>query len=88
VARGYFAQAVHTFSPRIFGTVRLVGASSPAFTGTNRLRKNMTTAELTVGYRLDHDLTIRAGYYMSRRYGATDWSHSAITSLVWAHRWF
>jgi hypothetical protein len=88
VARGYFAQAVHTFSPRIFGTVRLVGASSPAFTGTNRLRKNMTTAELTVGYRLDHDLTIRAGYYMSRRYGATDRSHSAITSLVWAHRWF
>ena len=88
VARGYFAQAVHTFSPRVFGTVRVVGASSPAYTGANRQRKNMTTAEVTMGYRLDRDLTIRAGYYVSRRYGATDRRHTAIASLVWARRWF
>lgn len=88
VARGYFAQAVHTFGPRIFGTVRLVGASSPAYTGADRQRKNMTTAEVTMGYRLDHDVTLRAGYYMSRRYGAVDRNHTAIASLVWARRWF
>jgi hypothetical protein len=88
VARGYFAQAVHSFTPRIFGTVRVAGASSPAFTGGIRVRRDMTTAEATFGYRLDHDLTIRAGYYMSRRYGATDRSHTAIASLVWARRWF
>ena len=27
IARGYFVQAVHTFSPRLFGTARLVSAS-------------------------------------------------------------
>jgi hypothetical protein len=89
VARGYFAQAVHTFAPRIFGTVRVASASSPAFAGASpRVRKSMTTMEATVGYRLDHDLTVRAGYYMSRRYGLTDRSHTAIASLVWARRWF
>jgi hypothetical protein len=88
VARGYFAQAVHAFGPRLFGTARLVGASSPAFTGAVRLRRTMTTAELSMGYRLDHDLTVRAGYYMSRRYGANDRAHTAIASLTWARRWF
>jgi hypothetical protein len=88
VARGYFAQAVHAFGPRVFGTVRVVGASSPAFTGSSRRRRTMITAELSMGYRLDHDLTLRGGYYMSRRYGATDRSHTAVASLTWARRWF
>jgi hypothetical protein len=88
VARGYFAQAVHAFTPRILGIVRVVGASSPAYTGAIRQRRNMTTTELTGGYRLTHDLTLRAGYYASRRYGATQRDHSAVASLVWARRWF
>ena len=88
VARGYFAQAVHAITPRIFGVVRVVGASSPAYTGANRQRRNMTTAELTAGYRLTHDLTLRGGYYVARHYGANRRSHSAIASLVWSRRWF
>jgi hypothetical protein len=88
VARGYFAQAVHAFGPRVFGTVRVVGASSPAYTGAVRVRRTMTTAELSLGYRLDRDFTLRAGYYKSRRYGATDASHTAVASLTWARRWF
>lgn len=88
VARGYFIQGVHAFTPRIFGVVRLVNASSPTYTGAVRQRRSMTTGEVTGGYRLTHDLTLRAGYYMSRRYGATQRSHSAIASLVWARRWF
>jgi hypothetical protein len=88
VARGYYFQAVHTFSPRLFGTLRLVGASTPAFVSGVRVRRSMTTAELSAGYRLTHDLAVRAGYYSPRRYGATSRSHTAVVSLVWARRWF
>jgi hypothetical protein len=88
VARGYFVQAVQTFSPRLFGTVRLVGASTPTFSGSRVKRVSMTTAELSAGYRLTHDLTVRAGYYATRRFGADDHRHSAIVSFVWARRWF
>ena len=88
VARGYFAQAVHAFTPRVFGVVRVANASSPVYTGAVRQRRSMTSAELTGGYRITHDFTLRAGYYMSRRYGSTEGKHSAIASLVWARRWF
>lgn len=88
IARGYFVQAVRTFSPRLFGTVRIVGASTPVYAALIRTRRSMTTAELSAGYRVTHDVTLRGGYYANRRYGVQDCSHSAIASLVWARRWF
>jgi uncharacterized protein with beta-barrel porin domain len=88
VARGYFVQAVRTFSPRLFGTVRIVGASTPVYVASRQVRRDMTTAEFSAGYRISHDFTVRGGYYTQRRFGVQDWSHSAITSLVWARRWF
>jgi hypothetical protein len=88
VARGYFVQAVQTFTPRLFGTVQLVGASAPALLGPQRVRKTMTSTEVTAGYRLHEQLTIRAGYYASRHYFAPERTHTAVASLVWAHRWF
>ena len=88
VARGYFVQAVQTFTPRLFGTVQLVGASSPALIGLSRDRKTMTSTEITAGYRLHEQLTVRGGYYASRHYFARERTHTAVASLVWAHRWF
>jgi hypothetical protein len=88
VARGYFVQAVRTFGPRLFGTVRHVSASSPAYVNGIREGRSMTTTEVTAGYRLRRELTARGGYYASRRFGSTDRSHTAILSLVWSKRWF
>ena len=88
VARGYFVQAVQTFTPRLFGTVQLVGASAPALLGQARARRTMTSAEVTAGYRLHEQLTVRAGYYGSRHFFAPERTHTAVASLVWAHRWF
>jgi hypothetical protein len=88
VAQGYFVQAVQTFTPRLFGTVQLVGASAPALLGPARIRKTMTSTEISAGYRLHEQLTVRAGYYASRYFFAPDRSHTAVASLVWAHRWF
>ena len=88
VARGFFVQAVQAFGPRLFGTVRVVSVSTPVDTGGLQERRRRSTAEVSAGYRLGHDLTVRGGYFMSRRYGATDSTHMAIASLVWARRWF
>ena len=88
VARGFFVQAVHAFGPRLFGTVRVASVSAPVYTGVLRERRRRSAAEVSAGYRLGHDLTVRAGYFMSRRYGASESSHMAIASLVWARRWF
>jgi hypothetical protein len=88
IARGYFVQAVRTFSPRLFGTIRVARASSPAYTGFSRERRTMATTELTAGYRLGRNFTVRAGYYASRRFSARQNSHTAVMSLVWAQRWF
>lgn len=88
VARGYFVQAVRTFGPRIFGTIRIAHASSPVYTVVSRERRSMATTEVSAGYRMGRDLTVRAGYYGSRRFGAGQRSHTAVLSLVWAKRWF
>jgi hypothetical protein len=88
IARGYFVQGVQAFGPRLFGTVRIAGASSPAYAGGARRRRTMTATEVSAGYRLGQGVTVRGGYYASRRYGVEAYSHTAVASLVWARRWF
>ena len=88
VTRGFFVQAVQAFGPRLFGTVRVVSVSTPVYTAVLTQRKRRSTAEVSAGYRLGNDLTVRGGYFMSRRYGAPERSHMAIASLVWVRRWF
>ena len=46
------------------------------------------TAELTAGYRLTREWTVRAGYYGDRQYRTTNWDNQAGVSLVWARRWY
>lgn len=88
IARGFLVQAVQSFTPRLFGTVQLVGASAPAFTGQGRVRRTMTSTEVSAGYRLHEQLTVRGGYYASRHFFAPERSHTAVASLIWSHRWF
>jgi len=79
---------VQTLTPRTFAAGRLTRASSPvpAAGGTRRLARSV--AEVTGGYRLTPELTLKAGYQASRAFGASDWNHAAVWSLVWAQRWF
>ncbi len=88
IARGYFVQAVQTLTPRLFATVRTVGASTPVLPRNEGARKTMTTTEVTAGYRLGRTIALRAGYFTSRRFGADRRTHSAVASVVWAQRWF
>jgi hypothetical protein len=88
VSRGFYVQAVHTLSPRLFAATRVVRASTPVIEGTAEVRRTRSSAELTAGYRLTPRLTLKAGYQTSHSFANTNWNHAAVWSLVWAQRWF
>ena len=81
VARAFYVQGVQTITPRLFGAARLARVVTP-------IRTTRTTAELTAGYRVTREVTVRGGYYGDRRYGGTRWDNQAAVSVVWARRWY
>jgi hypothetical protein len=87
VASSYYLQGVQTITPRIFGAARFARAEPPPLF-ISGLRSNRMSGELTAGYRLTREWTLRAGYYRERRYLATKWDNQAGVSVVWARRWY
>ena len=85
VSRGFYVQGAQTITPRTFAAARYTYATTPTRALTRSTRES---AEVSGGYRLIPSLTLRAGYEGSRRFGATDWDHAAVASIVWAQRWF
>jgi hypothetical protein len=88
ISRGFYVQGVQTITPRTFAAARLTRASSPVQTAGGRARWTRTTAEMTGGYRLSPDVTLRAGYEAGRAFGVQNWNHAAVFSVVWSKRWF
>ena len=88
VSRGYYVQAVQTLSPRVFAAGRFTHASSPVQMIWGRERQTRALMELTGGFRLTPQLTLKGGYEGERRFNVGDWDHSAVASLVWSRRWF
>ena len=91
IARAFYVQAAQTLTPRTFAAARYTWASTPltplaALDGEGRVTR--AVAEVTGGYRLRPDLTLKVGYEGERRFLNADWSHAAVASVVWAHRWF
>ena len=88
VSRGFYIQGVQTLTPRTFAAARVTRASSPVRTANGTVRWARTAAEITGGYRLTPELTLRAGYEAGRPFGVANWNHAAVASVVWAKRWF
>ena len=86
-ARSFYAQAVQTLTPRLFGAGRIVRTQSPPFF-VSGLVAHRTLVELTAGYRVTTDWTIRGGYVQERRYTRPDWDRQGTVSIVWARRWY
>jgi hypothetical protein len=88
ITRGFYVQGVQTLTPRIFAAGRITQVSSPVLRGDQRVRSTRGAFELSAGYRLTADWTVKGGYEASRRFGAVTWTHAATASVVWAKRWF
>lgn len=87
-ARSFYMQGVQAITPRLFGAARVARVRTPPVFPGPPVRRTWTTAELTAGYRLNPDWTVRGGYYGQRTYTALDWDNQAGVSVVWAKRWF
>jgi hypothetical protein len=87
IARAFYLQGVQTITPRLFGAARLARAEPPPFF-ISKIQANRMTVELTAGYRLTREWTLRGGYYGDRRYLATRWDNQAAASIVWSRRWY
>ena len=88
VSRGLYLQGVQTITPRIFAASRFTRVSAPAFVNSNRLRWTRNALEVSGGYRLTPQITLKGGYEAGRRFGVRSWSHAAVGSVVWGKRWF
>jgi hypothetical protein len=85
-ASEWFIQGVQTISPRWFVAARHEGANAPPGTADKPL-PTLRVSELTAGFRLSTDFTIRTAVVRRKTYFslANDWQAGA--SLVWARRW-
>ena len=86
VASEWFIQGVQTISPRWFVAARHEGANAPPRTA-DKPSPTLRVSELTGGFRLSTDFTLRAAVLRRKTYFSlvNDWQAGA--SLVWARRW-
>lgn len=87
VARAFYAQAVQTITPRLFGAARIARIDPPVLFA-NGSETDRRIAEFTAGYRLTREWTVRGGYVRERAYLASAWDNQAAVSIVWARRWY
>jgi hypothetical protein len=88
VARSFYVQGVQTLTPRIFATGRITRVSAPVSVTNHDIRSSRQSIELSGGFRLTPQWTLKGGYEAARRFNTNDWTHAATASVVWARRWF
>ena len=90
VAYEWFVQGIQTLSPRWFVAGREEGTSAPPLlTGiVVGQRTNFQVFEVTAGFRVNPDITLRSSFDARRFYGSTNWDNQAGVSIVWARRWW
>jgi hypothetical protein len=76
VARGFSVMGTRTLTPRWFAAGRANRVSSPVMTASgNRVRQAAASGEITLGYRVNPDVSLRAAYQMSRWFGVASPPH-------------
>ena len=88
VSRGFYVQGVQTLTPRLFTAARFTNVSAPILVSTTFVRSTRKALELSGGYRITPQFTIKAGYEGGQRFNVTDWTNAAVVSVVWSQRWF
>src|SRR5205814_1082738 len=89
IAYAWFVQATQTLAPRWFVAAREEGVSAPLRTATPPdQRTAFNTAEITAGFRVTPEVTLRSSYFTRRLFGLVDRDHQVAVSIVWAHRWW
>ena len=83
---------MQTLTPRWFVAARNERSSSPPLVNGLGIvvgnRAWFSMAEITGGFRVNRDITLRGSYYARKSYNARQWDNQAGASIVWARRWW
>ena len=88
MARGFNVQIAQTLTPRIFAASRATHVSSPVLIAPIEERRAATEFDVSLGFRISPELTVRGGYRRERIDGHTRPHDAAVMSLVWGERWW
>jgi hypothetical protein len=88
IAFEWFIQGQQTLGPRWFVAARHEGTAAPPSAATAGVRSSYHAVEVTTGFRVTPEITLRASYYTRRIYTSSTWDQQAAGSIVWARRWW
>jgi hypothetical protein len=87
-ASGWFVQGQQTLSPRWFVAGRVEHMQAPEPDSLRSiLNARFNGTEEVVGFRVNREITVRAGHRARESFGQPGLSHSAEVSVVWWRRW-
>jgi hypothetical protein len=89
-ATGWFVQGAQTLAPRWFVAGRVERMSSPAVLVTGIIEEHYNGNQVTLGYRLTPDLTLRLEHRARQVFAPIPpaYDRSLAASIVWWRRWF
>jgi hypothetical protein len=86
---GWTLQGKQTLTPRVFVHSRFSTVESPeAIAYADYTDRRFWTADSTVGYLIDPEITLRIGHAALRGWGGPDVDHQFGVSLIWSKRWW
>jgi hypothetical protein len=85
-ASGWYVQGMQTITPRWFVAARVerINTTLPVAAAT---QQHFNATEQTLGFRLTHEITLRASHRAIERFGLADFGHTGAVSVVWYRRW-
>lgn len=89
VATGWFVQGQQTLTPRWFVAGRLEHMASPAVLAAGIVDQRFNGNQLTLGYRLTPEITLRVEHRLIQSFAATSipYDRRLAASIVWWKRW-
>jgi hypothetical protein len=86
----WFVEGSQTLAPRWFVAGRSEGTSAPGFTSAAavRPRTDFRVNEITLGYRISPELTLRSSFVDRKAFQRDVWDRQIGASVVWSRRWW
>lgn len=88
VINGWSLQVTQTLTPRWFAAGRIDRVSAPRAVDARREMLRFGVVETVAGYRINPEISLRAGHVARHGFTARTWDHQVGVSIVWTRRWW
>jgi hypothetical protein len=83
----FMVDLTQTITPRWFAATRVERARVRRGPGLGAQELSFAATDTAIGYRVNPEVSIRAGHVARRGLGLAAWDHQVGVSLVWSRRW-